>query len=62
MKEEKNDETTITVKQRPPSGPKNSDCYFQVVVVQKYLCYKRSNWDLIIVVVVDRWSLFRDGC
>ncbi len=26
-----------------------------------YLCYKRSNWDLIIVVVVDRWSLFEGG-
>jgi len=26
-----------------------------------HLCYKRSNWDLKIVAVVDRWLLFGGG-
>ena len=48
---------THTCVQRPPLGPQISGRCLKVT-----LCYKMSTWDLRLVAVIGRWSLFGGGC
>jgi len=45
-----------------PRDPKIMAAVDRLSLFGGHLCYKRSNWDLKIVVVVDMWLLFRGGC